>query len=57
MKVNIYIQKIVAILSTGTLITASLLPDTMHIPIPFRPWIFLVTIVWIVLEVSGVFVS
>ena len=57
MKVKLYIKKIAGIFSTASLITASVLPDTMHIPIPIRPWVFLVTIAWIVLEVSGVFVS
>jgi hypothetical protein len=57
MKVKLTIQKIAGIFSTATLITASVLPDTMHIPMPARPWIFLVTITWIMLEVSGVFVS
>jgi hypothetical protein len=57
MKVKLSMQKIAGIFSTAMLITASVMPDTLHIPIPARPWVFLVTIAWIMLEVSGVFVS
>jgi len=55
MKEKNNIQKIAGIFSTVALLTASVSPNTMHIPIQIRPWIFLFTIAWITLMVSGVF--
>jgi hypothetical protein len=39
------------------LIGASLAPTTLHVPIPMRPWVFLLSIAWTLLIFSGVFTS
>ena len=56
MKAKPILLKLIGIFSTATLITASVTPGTLHIPIHLRPWIFLTTIAWTTLIVSGVFV-
>lgn len=55
MKTKLSLSKIASILSTAGLAAASLAPNTLHIPIPIRPWIFMFTIAWILLIASGVF--
>jgi hypothetical protein len=37
------------------LIAVSVSPNTFHIPIPARPWVFMFTIAWILLVTTGVF--
>ena len=55
MKTKLSLSKLAGILSTAGLVSASLAPNTLHIPIPLRPWIFMFTIAWTLLVVSGVF--
>ncbi len=55
MNKKLSLSKLAGIISTATLITASLAPNTLNIPVPMRPWIFLFTIAWTLLIVSGVF--
>ncbi|MBI2333920.1 MAG: hypothetical protein HYU84_17485 [Chloroflexi bacterium] len=43
------------VLSIAALGTASVAPDILHIPTSMRPWVFLFTIAWILLIVSGIF--
>lgn len=57
MKTKITGQTIVGIVSTGMLIIASVAPNTLHIPIPMRPWIFMLFIAWTILVASGIFSS
>jgi hypothetical protein len=55
MKRKLSLLKIAGAFSTAALITASLAPNFLHIPPPLRPWIFMLTTVWILLIASGVF--
>jgi hypothetical protein len=55
MKIKLSLSKLAGIISTAALVTASVAPNTLHIPIPLRPWIFMFTIAWALLIVSGVF--
>jgi len=55
MKTKLSLSKLVGILSTAGLAAASVAPNTLHIPVPMRPWLFIFTIAWTVLVVSGVF--
>ncbi len=55
MKTKFSLSKLAGIISTATLITASLAPNTLNIPAPLRPWIFMFTIAWTLLLASGVF--
>lgn len=55
MKAKISFQMI-GILSTLALVTASIAPKALHVPAPMRPWVFMFTIAWTLLVVSGVFV-
>ena len=55
MKTKLSSSKIAGILSTTGLVAASVAPNVLHIPIPMRPWIFMFTIAWTILVVSGVF--
>ena len=55
MKTKLSLSKLAGIISTAALITASLAPNTLHVPAPLRPWVFMFTIAWTLLIVSGVF--
>ena len=55
MKTKFSLSKLVGIISTAALVTASIAPNTLHVPTPLRPWVFLFTIAWMLLLVSGVF--
>ena len=55
MKTKLSLSKIAGMLSVVGLAAASLAPNTLHIPIPLRPWVFMFTIAWTLLVVSGVF--
>lgn len=55
MKTKLPLSKIAGILSTVGLAAASIAPNTLHIPVPLRPWVFMFTIAWTLLVVSGVF--
>lgn len=55
MKTKLSLSKLAGILSTVGLAAASVAPNTLHIPVPMRPWLFMFTIVWTLLVVSGVF--
>ncbi len=55
MNKKLSLSKLAGILSTAALITASVSPNTLHIPVPMRPWIFMFTIAWTLLLASGVF--
>ena len=55
MKTKLSLSKLTGILSTAGLIAASLAPNTLHIPVPLRPWLFIFTIAWALLLASGVF--
>lgn len=55
MKTKLSLSKLADILSIAVLAAASLAPNTLHIPVPLRPWIFMFTIVWALLLASGVF--
>jgi hypothetical protein len=55
MKHKISLPALAGIFSTASLIAASLLPKAFHIPSVAQPWIFLTTIAWTLLIVSGVF--
>lgn len=55
MKTKLSLSKIAGILSTVALAAASVAPNALHIPIPLRPWVFMFTIAWTILVVSGVF--
>ena len=57
MKSKFSLSKLAGILSTVGLVAASVAPNTFNIPIPMRPWIFMFTIAWTLLVVSGVFSS
>lgn len=55
MKTKLSLSKLAGILSTAGLAAASVAPNAFNIPISVRPWLFMFTIAWIVLIVSGVF--
>lgn len=55
MKTKLPLSKIAGFLSAAGLTAASVAPNVVHIPIPMRPWVFMFTIVWTLLVVSGVF--
>jgi hypothetical protein len=55
MKTKFTLSKLAGILSTAGLAVASVTPNTFNIPVPIRPWIFMFTIAWTLLVVSGVF--
>ncbi|MFN8398795.1 MAG: hypothetical protein U0X74_02175 [Anaerolineales bacterium] len=55
MKTKLPLSKIAGILSTAGLTAASVAPNALHIPVTFRPWLFIFTIAWTLLVVSGVF--
>lgn len=55
MKTKLSLSKILGIFSTAALVTASVAPNTLHIPVSLRPWIFMFTIAWTLLITSGVF--
>lgn len=57
MKTKLSLSKIAGILSTAGLAAASVAPNAFNIPVPFRPWLFMFTIAWTILIVSGVFSS
>ena len=47
--------KWIGIFSTALLNAAVLLPNTFHVPIQIRPWLFVFNIVWIASICSGIF--
>ncbi len=55
MKTKFSLSKLGGILSVVGLAAASLAPNTLNIPVPLRPWIFMFTIAWTLLLASGVF--
>ncbi len=55
MKTKLSLSKIAGILSTAGFAAASIAPNTLHIPTPLHPWLFMFTIVWALLLASGVF--
>ncbi|HRJ58663.1 MAG TPA: hypothetical protein PLV64_20425 [Anaerolineales bacterium] len=55
MKTKFLLSKLTGIIFTAGLVSASIAPNTFNIPIPMRPWIFMFTIAWTLLVVSGVF--
>jgi hypothetical protein len=55
MKTKLSISTLAGLFSAIGLIAASVAPNTLHIPAPMRPWIFLFTIAWALLLASGVF--
>lgn len=55
MKTKLSLSKLAGIFSTAVLLTASVTPNTLHIPAPMRPWIFMFTVAWTLLLASGVF--
>ena len=55
MKTKLSLSKLAGIISTAALVTASIAPNTLHVPVPLRPWIFIFTIAWTLLLASGVF--
>lgn len=55
MKTKLSLSKLAGILSTAGLITASIAPNTLNIPLALRPWVFMFTIAWTLLLASGVF--
>lgn len=57
MKTKLSLSKITGILSTAALITASIAPNALKIPMPLRPWIFIGAVAWTLLIASGVFSS
>jgi hypothetical protein len=57
MKTKLSFSKLAGILSTVGFTTASVAPNTLHIPVPVRPWIFMFAIAWALLVASGVFSS
>jgi hypothetical protein len=44
-------------ISTAMLFTAAFAPNTFEIPVPWRPWIFLASILWAFLFTTGFFNS
>lgn len=57
MKGESLVKKIISVLSILLLLGGSVAPDSFHIPIFARPWMFIFTVAWIVLLASGVFSS
>lgn len=57
MKTKLSYSKLAGVISTAAFVTATVAPNTLHIPVPLRPWIFLFTIAWALLIASGVFSS
>ncbi|MFZ5856725.1 MAG: hypothetical protein ACOYZ6_07840 [Chloroflexota bacterium] len=57
MKTKLSLSKLAGVISTAGLVAASVAPNTLHIPTPLRPWIFMLTIAWTLLLASGVFSS
>lgn len=57
MKTKLSYSKLAGAVSTAALVTATVAPTALHIPVPLRPWIFLFTIAWALLIASGVFSS
>lgn len=55
MKTKLSLSKLAGILSTVGLAAASVAPNTFNIPVPMRPWLFMITIAWALLLASGVF--
>ncbi len=55
MKTKLSLSKIAGIFSTAGLIAISVAPNTLHVPVALRPWIFMLSIAWTLLVVSGVF--
>jgi len=55
MKTKLSLSKIAGILSTAGLAATSVAPNAFNIPIAARPWLFIFTIAWTILFVSGVF--
>jgi hypothetical protein len=55
MKRKFSLSKIAGALSVLVLGIASVSPDTLQIPLVYRPWVFVFTIAWIFLITSGVF--
>lgn len=57
MKNTNFYRKIAGIVSTTLLITASVSPGTLHLPLVIQPWVFILTLLWLILVISGVFTS
>lgn len=57
MKNNILFKRVASGVSIIVFGTASVAPEVLRIPVPARPWVFLFSIVWILLLASGVFSS
>ncbi|MBE0672615.1 MAG: hypothetical protein IH588_18720 [Anaerolineales bacterium] len=57
MKTKLSLSKVAGIISTAALVTASVAPNTLHVPVPMRPWVFIAAIAWTLLITSGVFSS
>jgi len=55
MKTKLSLSKLAGVLTTAGLITASVAPNTLNIPLSMRPWVFMFTIAWTLLIISGVF--
>lgn len=55
MKSSVLLKRIASGLSVIGLGAASFAPETLHIPVSARPWVFLFSIVWMLLMASGVF--
>lgn len=55
MKTELSLLKIAGILCTAGLVIASVAPNALKIPSAVRPWIFVFTIAWVLILVSGVF--
>jgi len=49
--------KWVGLVSTCAILIVGITPSTFNIPLMLRPWIFLASIIWIVVVSSGVFSS
>jgi len=57
MKSKSLFKKIAGGISVIGIGAASIAPETLHIPVIIRPWVFIFFIAWILLVVSGVFSS
>jgi hypothetical protein len=55
MKNKVLFKKIIGGLSVIGLGVASISPQTLHIPVVMRPWVFIFSIAWILLMASGIF--
>lgn len=55
MKIKFSLSKFAGVLSVLVLGIASVSPNTLQIPLIYRPWVFIFTIAWTLLVVSGVF--